>query len=203
MAEVGFNGLADRDEGSVDLADEVRVMLGAFLWPRVGLVVVGCRSLIADRHCKRNLWRSRSMIAHRWFGDDLDLTRTEKHAMVRFASEILDTLDCSVVLADGFAQFDADPFARGERGGAVETNETFAHGNSTMLPITGSVIVVDPSWRRDPSCCRSLIGGGHLSLAFKACHDLVGQPGEAHATVASKRTMSKGTGRPDYRGCPP
>jgi hypothetical protein len=39
MAEVGFNGLADRDEGSVDLADEVRVMLGAFLWPRVGLVV--------------------------------------------------------------------------------------------------------------------------------------------------------------------
>jgi len=35
---VVFRGLADRDEGSVDLADEVRVMLGAFLWPRVGLV---------------------------------------------------------------------------------------------------------------------------------------------------------------------
>jgi len=33
-------GLADRDEGSVDLADEVRVMLGAFLCPRVGLVAV-------------------------------------------------------------------------------------------------------------------------------------------------------------------
>ena len=44
MAEVVFNGLADHDEGSVDLADEVRVMLGAFLWPRVGLVAVnaGC-----------------------------------------------------------------------------------------------------------------------------------------------------------------
>ena len=28
---VVFRGLADRDEGSVDLADEVRVMLGAFL----------------------------------------------------------------------------------------------------------------------------------------------------------------------------
>ena len=40
MAEVFFNGLADRDEGSVDLADEVRVMLGAFLWPRVVLVAV-------------------------------------------------------------------------------------------------------------------------------------------------------------------
>lgn len=40
MTEVDFNGLADRDEGSVDLADEVRVMLGAFLWPRVGFVVV-------------------------------------------------------------------------------------------------------------------------------------------------------------------
>ena len=54
------------------------------------------------------------MIAHRWFGDNLDLTRTEKHAMVRFASEILDTLNCSIVFADGFAQFDADPFTRGE-----------------------------------------------------------------------------------------
>lgn len=56
----------------------------------------------------------RSMIAHRWFGNDLDLTRTEKHAMIRFASEILDTLDCSIVFTDGFVQFDADPFARGE-----------------------------------------------------------------------------------------
>lgn len=38
--EVVFIGLADRDEVSVDLADEVRVILGAFLWPRVGLVAV-------------------------------------------------------------------------------------------------------------------------------------------------------------------
>ena len=38
MEEAALCGLADRDEGSVDLADEVRVMLGAFLWPRVGLV---------------------------------------------------------------------------------------------------------------------------------------------------------------------
>ena len=38
MVEEGLFGLADRDEGSVDLADEARVMLGAFLCPRVGLV---------------------------------------------------------------------------------------------------------------------------------------------------------------------
>jgi len=74
------------------------------------------------------------MIAHRWFGDDLDLTRTEKHAVVGFASEILDTLDCSIVFAGGFAQFDADPFARGERGGAVETNEAPTHGNLDDAP---------------------------------------------------------------------
>jgi len=40
IEEAGLCGLADRDEGSVDLADEVRVMLGAFLCPRVGLVAV-------------------------------------------------------------------------------------------------------------------------------------------------------------------
>ena len=34
--------------------------------------------------------------------------------MIRFASEILDTMDCSIVFANGFAQFDADPFPRGE-----------------------------------------------------------------------------------------
>ena len=64
------------------------------------------------------------MIAYRWYGNDLDLTRTEEHAMVGFAGEIFDTLDCSVVLADGFAQFDPDPFSSGERGGAIETDET-------------------------------------------------------------------------------
>ena len=74
------------------------------------------------------------MIAHRWFGDDLDLTRTEKHAVVGFAGEILDTLDCSIVFAGGFAQFDADPLARGERGGAVETNEAPTHGNLDDTP---------------------------------------------------------------------
>lgn len=31
MEDVVFSGLADRDEVSADLADEVRVMLGAFL----------------------------------------------------------------------------------------------------------------------------------------------------------------------------
>jgi len=38
MEKEGLFGLADRDEGSVDLADEVRVTLGVFLCPRVGLV---------------------------------------------------------------------------------------------------------------------------------------------------------------------
>ena len=63
------------------------------------------------RNISENL---RSIVTHRWFGNDLDLTRTEKHAMIGFASEIFDTLDCSVVLADRFAQFDPDPFASGE-----------------------------------------------------------------------------------------
>jgi len=40
LMEEDLCGLADRDEGSVDLADEARVMLGAFLCPRVGLVAV-------------------------------------------------------------------------------------------------------------------------------------------------------------------
>ena len=34
--------------------------------------------------------------------------------MVGLVNEISDTLDCSVVLANGFVQFDADPFTRGE-----------------------------------------------------------------------------------------
>ena len=39
--EVGLDGLADRDGGSVDLTDDVRVMLGAFLCPRAaGLLTV-------------------------------------------------------------------------------------------------------------------------------------------------------------------
>ena len=45
----------------------------------------------------------RSMITHRWFRNNLDLTWTEKHAMIWFASEVLDTLDRSVILAEGFA----------------------------------------------------------------------------------------------------
>ena len=56
----------------------------------------------------------RDMMAHCWFGNDLDLTRTDEHAMVWFAGEILDVLDSSVVLADGFAQFDPNPFTGGE-----------------------------------------------------------------------------------------
>jgi len=63
-----------------------------------------CRSLVARIGIVSKVrWDLRSMIAYRRFGNDLDLTRTEEHAMVRLASEILDTLDCSVVLADGFA----------------------------------------------------------------------------------------------------
>lgn len=54
--------------------------------------------------------------------------------MVRFASEILDTLDCPIVFADGTAQFDTDPFSGRERGGAVETDETSAHGNIDDTP---------------------------------------------------------------------
>jgi len=73
-------------------------------------------------------------MAHRWFGNDLDLTWTKEHAVVGFASEILDTLDCSIVFAGGFAQFDADPFTRGERGGAVEANEASSHGNLNDAP---------------------------------------------------------------------
>ena len=40
MEVVVLWGLADREGASVDLADDVRVMLGAFLWPRVGLLTV-------------------------------------------------------------------------------------------------------------------------------------------------------------------
>jgi len=54
--------------------------------------------------------------------------------MVRFASEVLDTLNRSVVLTGGSAQFDTNPFAGGERGGAVETDETSAHGNLYDAP---------------------------------------------------------------------
>jgi len=49
--------------------------------------------------------------------------------MVGFASEVLDTLNRSVVLTHRSAQFDTDPFAGRERGGAVETDETSAHRN--------------------------------------------------------------------------
>jgi hypothetical protein len=72
----------------------------------------------------------RGMTAYHWFRNDLDLTWADEHAMVRFAGEILDTLNCSVVLASGFVQFDSDR----ERGGAVETNETSARGNFDDAP---------------------------------------------------------------------
>jgi hypothetical protein len=96
------------------LVVEVRVMLGDFLCPRVGLFALDegrCQWADTVNDISGDL---RRMIAHRWFRNDLDLTRTKKHAMVGFASEVLDILDCSVVLADRFAQFDADPFARSE-----------------------------------------------------------------------------------------
>ena len=53
----------------------------------------------------------RSNIAHRWLGSDLNLARAQKHAIVWFASEILDALDCPIItpsgwgLATGFASF--------------------------------------------------------------------------------------------------
>lgn len=113
--EVGaLYGLADRDEGSVDLADEVRVMLGAFLWPRVGLIVVEVVRWRRDGIVSRVPCDLRSRIAHRWFRNDRDLTRTDEHPMVRFAGEVLDALDRPIVLASGFVQFDSYPFASGE-----------------------------------------------------------------------------------------
>lgn len=134
MEEVGLCGLADRDEGSVDLAEEVRVMLGAFLCPRTGLVAAE-----AGRWPRINIVSGSSdslggRTTYGWFRNDLDLARTDEHAMIGFAGEVLDTLYRSVVLAGGFVQFDSDPFTGGERGGAVETNETPAHGNFDNAP---------------------------------------------------------------------
>ena len=134
MEEVALCGLADREEGSVDLADEVRVMLGAFLCPRVGLVTVDAGRWSRTGIVSEISGDPRSRIAHRWLRYDRDLTWADEHAMVRLAGEVLDTLNCSVVLADGFAQFDADPFTRGKRSRAVETNETSAHGNLDDAP---------------------------------------------------------------------
>lgn len=114
MEEVGLWGLADRDEGSVDLADEVRVILGAFLCPRVGLVAAEVGLWLQTGVMSDTSGDLRDRITHRWFGNDLNLTRTDEHAMVRFAGEILDTLDCSVILADGFIQFNPNPFTGGE-----------------------------------------------------------------------------------------
>ena len=47
---------------------------------------------------------------YRRFGNDLDLARTDEHAMIGFAGEVLDTLYRSVVLASGFVQLDSNPF---------------------------------------------------------------------------------------------
>lgn len=129
MEDVGLCGLAERDEGSVDLAEEVRVMLGAFLCPRAGLVAAEagrCPQIDIVSGSSDSLG-SRS--TYRWFRNDLDLARTDEHAMVGFAGEVLDTLYRSVVLTGGFVQLDSDPFTGGERGGTVKTNETSAHGN--------------------------------------------------------------------------
>ena len=134
MEGVGLYGLADRDEGSVDLADEVRVMLGAFLCPRVGLVAVEAGRWLQAGIVSDISGDLRGGRAHRWFRDDLDLTRADEYAMVGFAGEVLDTLDRSVVLAGRFAQFNADPLTRGKRGGTVETNETPTHGNIDDAP---------------------------------------------------------------------
>ena len=112
MEEAALWGLEDRDGGSMDLVDEVRVMLGAFLCPRVGLLAVDAGRYAWIDVVSNILRNQKSMIAHRWFGNDLDLTRTEEHAIFRFASEILDILNGSVVLANGFAEFDTDPFTR-------------------------------------------------------------------------------------------
>ena len=114
MEEVGLCGLADREEGSVDLADEVRVMLGAFLCPRVGLVAVEAGRWPRIDIVSRVFDDLRGITAYRWFRNDLDLARTDEHAMIGFAGEVLDTLHRSVVLAGGFVQFDSDPFTGGE-----------------------------------------------------------------------------------------
>lgn len=54
--------------------------------------------------------------------------------MVGFTGEVLDTLDRSIVLASGFTELDTDPFAGRERGSAVETDESLAHGNLDDAP---------------------------------------------------------------------
>ena len=118
----------------MDLVDEVRVMLGAFLCPRVGLFTVD-----AGRYQWSDIVNDisgdlKTLIAHRWLRNNLDLTRTEEHAVFGFASKVLDVLNRSIVLASWFAQFDADPFTRSERGGAVETDETSAHGDIDDAP---------------------------------------------------------------------
>ena len=95
----------------MDLADEVRLRLGAFLCPRVGLLTgrYWCTYTVND--ISGDL---RSTITHRWLRDDLNLTRTKEHAMVGFTSEVLDAADCSVILADWFTQLDTDPFTTSE-----------------------------------------------------------------------------------------
>lgn len=110
-------------------------MLGAFLCPRVGLPAVDAGRYLWAEAVNDNISSNlRSEIAHRWLRNDLDLTRTKKHAVVWFASEVLDILHGSVVLADRLAEFDTDPFTRSERGDPVETHETSAYGNIDGAP---------------------------------------------------------------------
>ena len=109
-------------------------MLGAFLCPRVGLLAVD-----AGRCWRTDIVNDiysdlRRMITHRRLRNDLDLTRTQEHAVFWFASEVLDILDGSVILANWFAQFDADPFTGSERGGAIEADEASAYGNFDDAP---------------------------------------------------------------------
>ena len=49
--------------------------------------------------------------------------------MFGFASKVLTALNRSIVLADRFAEFDADPFTVSEWGDAVEMDESSAQGN--------------------------------------------------------------------------
>ena len=98
----------------MDLVDDVRVILGAFLCPRVGLFTVDEGRYPYIDIVSNTPGNQRNEIAHRWLRNDLDLTRAKEHAMLWFAGEILDILNGSVVFTDGVAQFDTNPFTGSE-----------------------------------------------------------------------------------------
>lgn len=60
---------------------------------------------------------------------DLDLTRPHEHTVVRLAMKVCYTIDKSVVPALGLKELYADPFALGERGGAVEADNASSSGD--------------------------------------------------------------------------